>query len=484
MSQSNENAILYIRFFDLCNREVISMKKWFQNLKIGMKISLVVSLILIVGLTTIMMVTINNVRSTTQQDAQNRLGELANARASYVVQFIDQFREYYKGISTMPVVVDALSNPEDPEKVALAQTAVDNYIATRTDMEGIFVATPELYIICHSIREAVGTSISDDPEQIQGRRDGVEAAENNVWFRGATQSSSTGLTVGNIYSGVYDARGNFIGFTGGGCFLQNLTEDVYAMDLNGYEDAQVYVISTSNMNYVMSPDEEEIGAPITGDDEEVVAVATANGKGVMEYKDVETGAISILAYEAIPQYNMILYVCDTEDEIYADVNQLSLMIMILCIAVLIVSLIVVIVTTRIISGEIEHITGVIKEVGTLDLTKSSRLEKYRGRRDRTDRHGYRHADGCGEGCRRKPDGKGRRFDKFLRQHAGFYDEDRFFHGAYQRRGYRAGQYRDIHGREHHGYLHADAGCGNRYGTEHAKYANPVRGQHPDPFYGG
>ncbi|MCR5397432.1 MAG: methyl-accepting chemotaxis protein [Lachnospiraceae bacterium] len=357
------------------------MKRLFQNLKIGLKIGITVALVLVIGLGTVMISSVNSVRSTTQVDAQNRLGELANARASYVTQFIDEFREYYKALSTNPVVVDGLSHPDDPEKVALVQKTVENYAAARTDMEEICVGTPELYLIAHSNPDAAGTSISDDPEVWQQRREGVDAADNNVWFRGATVSSSTGLFVGNVYSGVYDASGNFIGYTGGGCFLQDLTDKVYSMDLNGYEEAQVYVISTSNMNYVMSPDEEEIGAEVTEDDYDVIEAAEKNGKGVMEYTDEITGKVSLLAYEAIPQYNMVLYVCDTEDEIYAAVNHLSLMIMILCIAVLVVSLLVVIIITRIISGELAHISKVITQVGTLDLTQTKALERYRGRKD-------------------------------------------------------------------------------------------------------
>ena len=82
------------------------MKKWFHNLKIGAKISLVVSLILILGLSSVMVVTISSVRATTQQDAQHRLGELANARAAYVNSYIQQLREYYKGAVSMQVVID------------------------------------------------------------------------------------------------------------------------------------------------------------------------------------------------------------------------------------------------------------------------------------------------------------------------------------------------------------------------------------------
>ncbi|MCR5469264.1 MAG: methyl-accepting chemotaxis protein [Lachnospiraceae bacterium] len=357
------------------------MKKWFRNLKIGVKISLVVSLVLVLGLGSVMMVTVSEVQKTTKEDATNRLGELVNSRATYVNAFIDQYRNYFRGVASMPVVIDALSNPEDTEKVASVQDALERYAASRDDMEGLFVTTPETYILAHSNTAAVGASISDDPDVWEDRKNGVEAAENNIWFRGAVTSTSTGAIVGNIYAGVYDESGNFIGFAGGGCFLQTLTEEIYNMDLNGYEEADFYLINVSAENYIMSANEEEIGQPITEDDYEVLEAAKVNEKGVMEYTDSETGVVSILAYEYIPEYDMVAYICDSQSEIFEDVNQLTRVIVMLCVLILIVSLAVIIITTKIISGEITYITSVIQEVGTLDLTKTEKLEKYDGRKD-------------------------------------------------------------------------------------------------------
>ena len=357
------------------------MAKLFHNLKIGVKIVLVVSLVLIVGLGTVMAVTISNVRSTTGTDNKNRLGELCNSRASYVNLYVNQFRDYYYGLATMPVIVDALSNPNDAAKVDMAQTAIEKYVASRSDMEGIFVMTPETYIVCHTNRGGIGTSISDDPAIWQNRRDGVEAATNHVWFRGAVPSTVTGDIVGNIYAGVYDDNGNFLGFVGGGCYLKPLTESIYAMDLNGYEEADCYLISATSQTYVMSPTEEEIGAEITPDDIEIVEAAERDIKGVMSYKDETTGAMSMLAYEYMPDLDMIMYICDTESEIYANATRLSFIITILCIGVLVLSLLVVIITTGIISRELREITGVIGRVGTLDLTDTSALDKYAGRKD-------------------------------------------------------------------------------------------------------
>lgn len=357
------------------------MVKWFHNLKMGVKISLVVCLVLIIGLGSVMLITISNVRSTTVSDTQNRLGELANARAAYAKQYVDNFCNYYGAFASMPAVIDALKDTSDPGKVAVAQKMVESYAAINPSVEGVFVATPELVLTAYSNTAAIGAQISDDPEVWANRKEGVGAAPNHIWFRGIQASTATGTPVGNVYVGVYDENENLIGYVGGGFFVQNLSDEIYGMDLNGYEKARVYLINTINNTYIFSQNEEQIGADITAEDQELMAEVQKAEKGNMSYVDADTGEAGLLAYELIPSLNMLLYVCDEESEIYANVNSLRHIIIILCIAVLLISLIVVIIMTRVISKEIAHISGVITELGTLDLTKSGNLEKYRGRSD-------------------------------------------------------------------------------------------------------
>lgn len=355
--------------------------KLFRNMKIGAKITLIVSLVLIIGLGTVMGTTIINVRSTTQTDAKNRLGELCNARAVYVKAYLDQLCEFFDGATNMPTSVAALKDTKNASTVEAAQTALEEYAKSRTDLEGLFLADKELNIICHTVKKAVGSQISNDPTAWADREKGVGAAPNNVWFRGAVVSTSTGVMVGNVYAGVYDENGNLLGYAGGGSFLQSITDKVYEMDLNGYKEAEVYMINANAGNYVMSPDEEEIGQPITSDDQDIMDAIKVKEKDVMSYKDDYTGKMSMLAYEYMPDIGMVLYVCDTEDEIYANANHLSLVITILCAAVLVASLLVVIITTRVISKQLQDIAGAIEVVGTLDLTDTERLNKYTGRKD-------------------------------------------------------------------------------------------------------
>lgn len=357
------------------------MIKKIKNMKISLKISLGVSLTLIIGLVAIMLFTISNVKKNTETDTQNRLGELANARAAYVDQYFGDFKNYFSSVATSPTVVAALENPNDSSKMEQAQKALDSFVATRDDMEGLFIASPELVVLSHTNPKAIGSQISSDPSVWANRKEGVNNAPNHVWFRGVVPSTSTGAQVGNCYAGVYNSAGELIGYVGGGCFVDKLSEAIYSMDLNGYEKASIYLMSVPSKTYVFSANPEEIGMSTTEDDDEIFAAAEKENKGIIKYNDAKNGEAGMLAYEYIPDLDLILYVCDDESEIYAGLSSLTIVILIICIVVLAVCLGVVILTSILISREIVDITKTIQELGTLDLTKTKALEKYRGRTD-------------------------------------------------------------------------------------------------------
>ena len=110
-----------------------------KNLKIGVKIIIVVVIILVLGLGFTLFSSVSSVRSTTQKDTTNRLGELANARATVVNEYFNDYLNYFKILSKQPVVIAALKNQDDPVKVAQAQKAIEAYKDSRDGMEGVFV---------------------------------------------------------------------------------------------------------------------------------------------------------------------------------------------------------------------------------------------------------------------------------------------------------------------------------------------------------
>lgn len=183
------------------------------------------------------------------------------------------------------------------------------------------------------------------------------------------------------YSGIYDDDGNLIGFVGGGSFIDELQNAVYNMSLNGMDNAQVYLLSSARNNYIFAPDSEMLGADITDPAHaQAITEAVANGSGYFSAKS-ETGQKMWVAYENIPDYDAVLMITLPESDVMGTINNLSIFMLILGLITLGVTLLVTFLVTKAISKDIQKVSGIIKDIGTLDLTNAKRLEEFHGRKD-------------------------------------------------------------------------------------------------------
>ena len=66
-----------------------------QNMKIGKKFSLIISLVLFLGLVCVVVMTNYNMRASTKKSTQARLTEAVNARAEYTNEYFVTFKRYF-----------------------------------------------------------------------------------------------------------------------------------------------------------------------------------------------------------------------------------------------------------------------------------------------------------------------------------------------------------------------------------------------------
>ncbi len=348
-----------------------------NNMKMSKKLILFISIPLIVGLLLICFVTTNMVKNTTETDTKNRFAELVDARSNVVNQYFEDYTNWQASFASQQFVRDTLKNPTK-ENVDFVRTMLTEYRQSRDGMEGMFYADINGICLAHTdVPTAEGVVVTKTPlEQINEE---ISKSDNHAWLKGIATSTATGLTVAPVYVGVYDEDGSLLGYTGGGTFITNLKDTIYAMDLNGYDSAEIYLVNPALNNIIFAPNEDEIGAEYDENVARTVETAIANGKGVVEY--TVNGETFMLAYQYLPDWNFVLYMIDNEAEIYASVNKLTGFIVALSIAVLLILMVILFIISNNISRDITKIGNVITDLGTLDLTKVSQLEQYRGRKD-------------------------------------------------------------------------------------------------------
>ncbi len=348
-----------------------------QNMKIGKRISLMISVVLIAGLAILVIMSVLSVRSTTKTDTKGRFGELVDARATVIDEYFYNYTDYIADFAAQPIVRETLKNPS-AEKLAYLKQQMLGYRGAKSIMEGFYLADKDLICLLHTdvptaenapaTKTSLDTIVSSSSSQA-----------NKTWLKGITASAASGKLVAPAYCPVYDADGStIIGLVGGGCYISELQEMVYGMELNGYDHSQIYLVNANAGNYIFSPDETQIGQEYSDNEARIVQEAVANGSGIVEYTTDKT---YMLSYKYLPNWGFVVYMIDDANEIYSSVNALTARIIITSVFVLLAILLVTFLVTSSITKDLNEITNIIHGIGTLDITNADGLTKFRGRKD-------------------------------------------------------------------------------------------------------
>ncbi len=353
-----------------------------KNMKLYVKMGLTVSLALLVCLTFILSVSITETRTSTTALTEQRLTEMANARANVVEQYIDNYVRYMIAFATQDTAVQALRHPENVNFITTLQTNTDDYGSTNEALEGLFVCDLNSTVLVHTNHSAVGQTIYG-PERAEVWANvtaQVKNSANHTFIRGIITSTSTGKLVYNLYTGVFDGN-ELVGFVGGGIFVSYIEDAVKGLTIKGWREAEISLLNLANNTYIMHGDNSEIGNEITDElSLDAVQLAKTNSEGVDRLKT--SSGRKIVAYDLIEEYNILLTLSDTETEVFAGANQLTTNLLILVVISLIIMIIVTFIISKYISKDIVNVTNALKTIGdTLDLTKVDALGKYFGRKD-------------------------------------------------------------------------------------------------------
>ena len=358
------------------------MFKKIQNLKIGVKLSLVISLVLVIGLAVLSVATASTLQGSIRVSSEDRFLELTDARATVIEEYMDKYVRYYQSFAAMEMVKEELRHPNDSELQAQVQENLLGYLSTNPLMEGLFVADTDLIVLNHNVTSAIG-----NPTNKAFTEADIEALKTTIksgpLFRGMIVSGSTGQIVCSVYVGVFDDDGSVLGYVGGGCAVSDLKDTVYGMSLNGLEHTDMYLIQTTNNKYVFTPDGEEdlVGQDLVYDVHSAVSEnAATEGEAIFDYQS-ESGEARILAYKYLPDYGLAILVSDTEAEIMNTANFVTRIVIILSVVILIIMVLITILVATKIGKEISAVSKIIEDIGTLDLTKAKQLRRFDGRND-------------------------------------------------------------------------------------------------------
>lgn len=350
-----------------------------KNVKLATKISIFVIPILALGLILLWRIVDTNVSSAMEEQVLQEMNDAAKTRSEIVEQYVQAAESYLLGFGQSLELKEVLNKPNNTSLVSEAQGYTESYGKVNPNMENIYLADYNSVVLTSVVKGPIGKALREG-DALQQLRDSVFAS-NEIWNTGIMASPSTGLQVISMYYPIYNGS-KPLGYVGGAIYVEDLKNTLNALQESEDNKTDYMLLDAATGTYIFCADESKIGTPI---EEENILKVIEKAKGEQgandfyEYK--ENGRKMLSVYQYMPARDWVLVIMTEHNVAFASINQMSRMLIILCVLVLLVISVVVWVDSKLIAVDIARVSRVIRELGELDLTLRHKLDGYASRKD-------------------------------------------------------------------------------------------------------
>lgn len=350
-----------------------------KNVKLATKISIFVIPILALGLILLWRIVDTNVSSVMEEQVLQEMNDAAKTRSEIVEQYVQAAESYLLGFGQSLELKEVLNKPYNTSIVSEAQGYTESYGGVNPNMENIYLADYNSVVLTSVVKGPIGKALREG-DALQQLRDAVFDS-NEIWNTGIMASPSTGLQVISMYYPIYNGS-KPLGYVGGAIYVEDLKNTLNALQESEDNKTDYMLLDAATGTYIFCADESKIGTPI---EEENILKVIEKAKGEQGANDFyeyqENGRKMLSVYQYMPSRNWVLVIMTEHDVAFASINQMSRMLIILCVLVLLVISVVVWVDSKLIAVDIARVSRVIRELGALDLTLRHKLDGYASRKD-------------------------------------------------------------------------------------------------------
>ena len=320
------------------------MIKGFKHMKMATIITLSVAVISLLCLSCLYLVMTSSVTRTSKQGSIDNMYTALDGQANMIGLFVQESERSLRQYATADELKELLLEPDDAAKQQAAQAYTERFFAQLESWEGVYLSKWDTTVLAHSSPSVVG--------MVTRKGDALAPYQ-------ATMTSAPN------------------GFYNGGPFLAGLNDLLSKMTISGMEQEKYAILDTTNLIYTYNTDNSLIMAAV--EDEAMLSIFNRVSSG--ESKGVVYSDDDIIAFESLPEYNLILTMQDSSAEILAASNSIARTNMLLTVLTLVIVVLAVFATAHLITKPLRKVKEAVNELGELSLVSSKNIERFVGRKN-------------------------------------------------------------------------------------------------------
>lgn len=259
-------------------------------------------------------------------------------------------------------VLDLLSNQGDQTKVEAVNKLLAQHMSDKKNLDAAYLCNEKGVIIANPNKSVIGKDLSAG----QYIKDTISTKK--LQISETRDSIATGKKIVVITHPVVDNNNQLKGIIGTPITCESMTIYLKDVKLNGTKSSYAYLVDTKG-NLLYHPQTDKIGKQV--DIKEIKDIASRVEKGEKVSDDVinytSGGQKMIAAYSVIPKTNWILVINGNVNEIQAPINQMSLFLLFIGLAIIAIASITGFIVAKKIALPIIGVTDLIDKTSKLDL---------------------------------------------------------------------------------------------------------------------
>lgn len=227
--------------------------KHLKNQKLATRISIITTAITLAGMLLLWLIVSTNAASMVKNDITNQMTDAVESRAAIINDYVSSAEEYMTAFALGSEVRDLLEDPEDPELLKRAQKYTEDFAGVKGIFEGLYIATPETYVLTHTSEGAIGMTTRTG-DSLETFRDTILSRQ-ELTNLGIMKSPGTGSMILSMYYPIFDGQ-QCIGYVGAGVYASHLMDALLNLNIKGLPDSEYVFLNAETGVYLYHQDEE------------------------------------------------------------------------------------------------------------------------------------------------------------------------------------------------------------------------------------
>ncbi len=355
--------------------------KFLTNKKLATRIGIITTAVNLVGMLVLWLIVSSNTASMVKSNITNQMTDAVESRAAIINDYVASAEAYMKAFALGSEVRELLLHPKDAALLKQAQQYTEDFASFKGVFEGLYIATPDTFVLTHTSPEAVGitTRTGDSLETFQN----TILADQELTNLGIMKSPGTGSMILSMYYPIYENQ-TCIGYVGAGVYASRLMDALLNLDIKGLPDSEYVFLNAENGVYLYHQNEDLLNTETTdsGYQEIIRRIKKDSGGQVSTYSyQDENNVEQFVVYKYLENRGWVFMVRNSAANVYGSVENVRFLVGALCAAM---ASSIIIITLFILYREGKELLMVeraISNLGDLNLSADQELESFYKRSD-------------------------------------------------------------------------------------------------------